>query len=279
MTTKQPAEHGTPARYRHQGCRCQPCTDASNSYFRARYQAIAAGTWQPYVDATPVRRHILNLLEAGFTTNRIAVLSGLSDWQIHAFLRHYKGRSRKHRTARETADKILAIRPETARPAYLNGIGTARRIEALATRGWPMSRIAALAGLNPKAVTDIRRRARVRTTTADAIAAVYDQYKGRKPERNGVHPCTASKVRNLAAANRWPHPRYWDSRPDAIDDPHFTPEYGMTKDDLLAAEAVFLVTTAGLTRADAATQLGKTQTFIDQAINQAINQQQIGEAA
>nr|WP_031186524.1 hypothetical protein [Streptomyces sp. NRRL S-1896] len=102
-----------------------------------------------------------------------------------------------------------------------------------------------------------------------AIVVAYEDLSRRNPRRNGIPKNVVTRTRNRAAANRWPTPKYWDKYPDAIDDPHFTPEYGLTKADILAEETRWLIETAGLTRGQAAERLGKDRSYIDRVLGQA----------
>ncbi|MFD6180110.1 hypothetical protein [Streptomyces goshikiensis] len=266
MTQQTAPDHGTQSRYRHHGCRCEVCVDANRAYFRARSAAIKAGTWQPYVDAEPVRQHILHLQEEGFSISRIARLSGGSDWDIQRFIRAGKGRGRKRNTTEALAARILAVKPGEMTPAMVNAIGSNRRIEALCALGWPVSHTAAHMGWSHKNLHRIRQQLVVRAESAQAVSAAYDELQTKRPARYGVGKSASNRARNMAKARNWAPPKYWDRFPGAIDDPHFTPEYGMTKPQRLAEEAVWLVTVAGVPRTDAAARLGLTFAEVDDAL-------------
>ncbi|NXY96408.1 hypothetical protein HYE82_18830 [Streptomyces sp. BR123] len=279
MTRKPLPPHGTINRRKHHGCKCQDCCEALRAYSNARYAAIAAGTWQPFVEAEPVRRHILRLRAAGMSFHRIQVLSGLPNRTITGFLAASTGpgnvRCRKRNTRREVADKILSIPVDPMMAHLVDATGTQRRIQALAAIGWPQKQLAARVGLNRHHMGDILKRKRVLNRTAIAVAEAYEGLKSGSSLRYGVSKTNANRARAQAAANRWAPPKYWDRFPDAIDDPHFTPEYKVTKAEILAEETAFLVTVAGLTRAQAAERLGKDKTYIDRVLGQ----QQLREAA
>ena len=267
MTSKPLPPHGSLSRYRFHGCRCELCANESASYLRNRRLAIAAGTWQPYADAEPVRQHILRLHEAGFTNNRIAELAGLTSvWTVQTFLTPRGRRPRKHRSSHETAARILAIQPEDATPGMVDSTGTRRRIQALIAAGWPLASVARTAGHHTSNMAGILRRPLIRRTTAADFAAAYEALSCRAPARAGVTKQAMARSRNRAAVHKWPPPRYWVKFPDAIDDPHFTPEYGMTKPQLLAEEAVWMVTVAGVPRTEAAARLGLTFGEADDAL-------------
>lgn len=267
MTSKTLPEHGTLSRYRFHQCRCEACTEVNASYLRHRRQAINAGTWEPYVEAEPVRQHILRLHAAGFSNNRIANLAGFSSiWTVQNFLTARGRRGRKYRSSPEIAAKILAVQPDEATPGMVDCTGTRRRTQALIAAGWPLASIARAAGHHTSNMASIMRRPLIRRSTAADFTAAYDALTHRTPARSGVTKQAIARSRNRAAAHKWPPPRYWAQRPDAIDDPHFIAEYGRTKADLLAEEATFLVTVAGLSRTQAAARLGKDRSYVDRVL-------------
>ncbi|MER6488759.1 hypothetical protein ABT264_35085 [Streptomyces virginiae] len=270
MTSKTLPPHGTISRRKHHGCKCWDCCEALRAYSNARYAAMAAGTWQPFVDAEPVRQHILRLQGIGVTPNRIKILTGLPLRTITGFLEasHYPSnvRCRKRNTRREVAEKIMGI-PVDADLAFLvDATGTRRRIQALAAIGWPQKQLAQRLGLNHKHVSHIMRRGQILNRTASAVTAAYEELRNGSAEKFGVSKIGANRARARATANRWAPPKYWAKYPDAIDDPHFTPEYGMTKPQRLAEEAVWMVTVAGVPRTEAATRLGLTFGEVDDAL-------------
>lgn len=212
-------------------CQAPECRARLN----ARRRGLRAGTIQPsrtLIDAEPVRQHILDLQDLGLTPSRIARLSGLSHTTICAFLRAKPsdGRGRKRDTTPETAAKILAVRP-------LTSTGALRRIQALIAVGWTTRKIAARSGVSAKRIIELRPADRITDAIADRIATAYEQLSQLTPEKNGVHPGHARRSRERAEANRWPDPKYWATRMDVIDDPHFEPMYGLTRGELLAADA------------------------------------------
>lgn len=270
MTSKPLPPHGTISRRKHHGCKCLPCCDALRAYNRARYAAQVSGTWQPFVDAEPVRQHILKLQSVGISLTRIQQLTNLPRRSISGFLRpsldRSNIRSRKRNTRSEIADKILAIPADSQAAAIVDATGTHRRLQALAAIGWPQEQTAAQAGLGGKYMSQLLKRTHVHSNTATAITRLYDEVSNSKAERYGIRKTSADRARTRAAAAGWPPPKYWAKFPGAIDDPHFTPEYGMTKADLLAEEASFLVTVAGLTRTEAAIRLGKDKSYVDRVL-------------
>lgn len=270
MTSKPLPEHGTISRRKHHGCKCRECCEALRAYSRQRYAALTAGTWEPFVDAEPVRRHLLRLHAAGISTTQVSILTGLPRRTITVFIKPSLDsgnlRQRKRNTRREVADKILAIPAEKRMAAIVPAIGTQRRIQALAAMGWPQEMAAERAGLGARYMNQVLKQQRVLGRTANAIARLYDEVSGSKAERFGVRTVSAKRARARATANRWAPPAYWAKFPGAIEDPHFTSLYKVTQAELLAEEADWLVTTVGLTRAEAAIRLGKDKSYIDRVL-------------
>lgn len=78
-------EHGY-ARYRLDGCRCYVCGFARSEYDANRERAIAYGTWQPFVDAEPVRRHLRTLQSCSIGLRRIAEIAKVDRKRLRAIL-------------------------------------------------------------------------------------------------------------------------------------------------------------------------------------------------
>lgn len=261
MTTdRQPPNHNSRNCVKWYACQLPECRD----HYNARRRAIRAGLTQPrqLVDAEPVRQHILDLQQhAGLSPTRIARLAGVSHTTICSFLHALpsSGRGRRRETSPETAAKILAVRPLTT-------IGALRRIQALIAIGWPARKIAANAGVSARWLIEVRPTTVINIVTAEKIAAAYQQLRHLTPEKNDVWPGHAKRARNRAAANRWPTPTYWDQHPDAIDDPHFEPLYGITRREIVAQDAHWLIQSGGLDRAAAAERLGVSKSYIEHAL-------------
>ncbi|MGW3321089.1 hypothetical protein [Streptomyces virginiae] len=266
MTTKPLPPHGSLSRYRFHACRCDSCVANHRTYKQERRLAAKEGTWAPFVDAAPVRLHIRKLINEGLTPNRIAFQAGVSTSTVAGFLRHHGRIARRRQTTPEIASKILAVTRTTTVPGYMDATGTQRRLQALAALGWTITPLGPRCGVRPDQLRRVLLQGLVRGTTAAAVAAMYDELRNKRPERNGVAKGRAARSRREASEKGWPAPKYWDRFPGAIDDPHFTPEYGMTKPQRLAEEAVWMVTVAGVPRTEAATRLGLTFGEVDEAI-------------
>lgn len=267
--TREAPHHNATTCYTDYNCRLADCVERYNTLNAARLRAHRDGTWsQRYADAEPVRQHLIALAAAGIGYGSVAAAAGLSVQSVRDFLtpRPASNRGRKQRTSPEFAAKILAINAESHIGGRLPNTGTKRRIEALVAAGWPLRTIAQQAGLAGPYMSRLLRREVIFASTSTAVAEAYDRISKKSPLRHGVTTAQCKKARNWGAREGWPPPKYWAKFPDAIDDPHFTPEYGMTKADLLAEEAAFLVTVAGLTRSQAAVRLGKDKSYVDRVL-------------
>ncbi|WP_327300425.1 hypothetical protein [Streptomyces goshikiensis] len=266
MTSKTLPPHGSLSRYRFHECRCEACVDRDRSYKRDRRRMKKEGTWAPFVDATPVRLHIRKLIAEGLTPNRIALRAGVSSSTVAGFLQHHGRIARRRQTTPDIAAKILAVTRSDTVPGLVDATGTQRRLQALSAAGWPITPLGPRCGVKPDHLRRVLLQRQVRGNTAAAVEALYSELSNKRPERAGISKEWANRMRRTAAQKGWAPPKYWDRFPGAIDDPHFIPEYGMTKPQRLAEEAVWLVTIAGVPRTEAATRLGLTFGEVDEAL-------------
>lgn len=266
-TDRQPPNHETLTCYTDYRCRLPECVDRYNAWCRDRGRAIADGTWQPLLDAEPIRQHLLTLHAAGITIYRVAALTGLTYKSVRSFTQHDYGNAapRRYRVTREVAAKILAINTEDHTPGLIHPIGSQRRVQALVALGWPTIHTARRAGLHPSNRNTIFQAPTMRATTAQRIADTYDEMRHQRPARHGVSATSIKRAKKQAADRRWPPPKYWDQT-GAIDDEHFEPLYRVTRLELVAQDADWLMRTSGLNREQAAARLGVHKTYVDQAM-------------
>ncbi|MFD5940219.1 hypothetical protein [Streptomyces griseus] len=279
MTTtirREAPHHNTLTCYTEYSCRLPACVERKRLWQVEVRRRQREGTWQPFVDAQPVRTHLLNLRAQGISSNRVAAVTGLDKATLRAFVPPIgagKRRPVRHQVRPEVAAKVLAVTVETLRAHDIDGTGTRRRIQALAAAGWPFRRLDIHLGLSAQYIGDLVRRTEndllVRANTADGVAEGYEKLRDQRPSRYGIKPHIIRRVRTQAAERRWPTQKYWDQFPGAIDDPDFTPEYKVTQAEILAEETRWLIETAGLTRTEAAERLGKHRSYIDRVLGQA----------
>jgi hypothetical protein len=272
--TRTPPHHDTLTCVKNYGCRLPACQQRASDWERDRRQQKAAGTWQSHVDAEPVRQHLHMLSAHNITPRRAAILAGTGLATLYTLLPAQNGQRRpvKHTVTADVAERILAINPADVTPGHVDPTGTVRRIQALVATGWPMARVAKPLGLHPSYVSNLIRRAAAQCTvtgsTATKVADAYTTLSQKRPGRHGINAQAVKRAKNFAASRRWPDTRYWAQHLDAINDPHFTPDYGLTRAELLAQEAHWLITAAGLNRTQAAERLGKDRSYIDRVLSE-----------
>ncbi len=265
-TVREAPHHRNLTCYTRYNCRRPECVERKNAWARERQRAIREGTWQPRVDATPVRQHIQTLIAQGVTIGAIAASVGVERDNIVDFTHKRRpGRGLRHTTSPELAAKILALTPDTISNGRVDATGTHRRIQALVAIGWPLLHIARQIGMNEQRPEQILRTQRVYVTTRDQISDGYERVAQMRPEDHAVPKHKARHSRDRAKANRWPTPAYWADRMDVIDDPDFEPLYGVTQRLIIAQEANWIMRYGGLDRTTAAQRLGVSKAYIDHA--------------
>jgi hypothetical protein len=261
--------HNTLTCYTNYRCRRPECVQRKREWHRMRDQARSAGTWQPFVDAEPVRQHLRKLLAAGFTQDRIAALSGVNHQTIADFTHHTRKigrRALRYQTSRTTAEKLLAVSLTDHSPVHVDPTSSRRRLQALVAIGWPLVHIDRQLGL-PRGRSDRTFRCNlIRIETKLTLAEGYEHLRHLTPERNGVPARHAKSARARAAAKRWPKPEYWDQYADVIDDPHFEPLYGVSRREIVAQDASWVMRTTGVDKATAAARLGVSKAYVEHAL-------------
>lgn len=218
-TTTKERPHGY-ARYKGEGCRCDICRKACSRYLRDRVNAIACGTWKPFVDAEPVRAHVLSLMAAGIGRRRISTLTGISQSTLQKLLSGKVGRPPTLQVRPAMADKLFAITASTvaiAAGANINPIGTQRRIQGLAVLGWTLTEQGRRIGWEAGNYIAILGREQIVRATADKVATLYEQLS-MQPAPSGYG---ATRVKAMAMRRRWFPPLAWDD--EQIDDPAAVP--------------------------------------------------------
>ncbi|MFF8590025.1 hypothetical protein ACF061_01055 [Streptomyces sp. NPDC015220] len=265
--TGEPPNHNTLTCYTDYKCRLPECVARYNDRNMARIRAQKDGTWNGLVDADPIRQHLLALAVENIGPGAVAYTTGLPIQTIIDFTRprRDKRRGKRHRTTPEIAAKILAVTVDNHTRGRRPAAGTHRRIQALAAAGWPLIHIAAHAKLSRPTPSDLLRRETVFAGTANAIATAYDYLRNKKPERHGVDKVQADRTRNWAKRQNWAPVSYWNDRLDVIDDPHFESMYGITRRELIAQDANWVMRTTGIDRQAAAERLGVSKSYVEHA--------------
>jgi AraC-like DNA-binding protein len=267
---RQPPHHDTLTCYVNYSCRLPECIERNRAYNQRREAAKKAGEWQPYVNAEPVRQHLLMLAEHGITLYRAAEMAGVGARSLHPLFQPQSGRRRpvRHTVRTEIAEKVLAVTPDST-PGRVDPTGTTRRIQALVADGWPMRHLASHFGLSSTYVHQIVKRSTskhlVLAATARKISDGYEFLKSEQPSEHGVGQRVINLSRNHASSRRWPPTSYWAKHWDDIDDPHFDPMYGVTRREIVAQDAAWVMRTTGLDKAATAQRLGVHKSYIDHA--------------
>jgi hypothetical protein len=219
----QPArviKHGHNAGY-EAGCRERCCRQAHAAYKTHRRRMIAYRQWRPYVDAGPVREHLIRLQAAGLSLSQIAEIAGRHPRTLGYVLYGDPGRrdGPQQRVRADVAEAVLAISlhdPLRKLPVsgYLDGTGTRRRLRALVAIGWSLPQLAERVGGHRKwlqrvVTTDVQ----VHADTAHAVRQLY--------ERLWNMPGPSQRARAWARERGWAPPMAWDE--DALDRPDARP--------------------------------------------------------
>lgn len=145
--------HGTHACYVLDQCRCLPCTRSNTRYERSRAKWLAGVVPHPMVDAEPARRHVVELMDGGMSTKRIAKKAGVSNSTLGKLVYGIptQGRPPSKKIHRETAAKILDARLDVADGAKVDGREARRIVQELLKRGWWKAEISRRISNNPNA--------------------------------------------------------------------------------------------------------------------------------
>lgn len=201
-------------------CRCDACRDENNNANKRRTRLKAYGRFDiGLVDVVPVREHMMMLAEYGLGYKRVAGLAGVGITAARTIIWGRQEPGPRHgelqkRVKRETAEKILAVKPDIsalAGGAIIPARGVHRRMQALCTRGWSVSRVGAEIGMTPANMWKVMERDTVTVHTHRAVAAVFDKWWNVTPPQETRWQRTAySRAVNFAKARRWLAPLAWD---------------------------------------------------------------------
>jgi transcriptional regulator with XRE-family HTH domain len=273
----EPPACGTRQGY-NAGCHCGACMQAARDYKNDRNRAKAYGTWQPFVDAEPVREHLLALRQARMGRHRVAEVAGL-DPNYLARLLYGDGTKPPPRKMRgETAAKILAvtladgINPRRA----TDSTGAQRRLGALWAKQWSLRRLAAESGLSETTVTAIMRGDPISVASDCAVRAVYDRlWDQLPPEPTTPHERTAAAQNARRAQEKGlAPPAAWDD--EQLDAPDGRPVPGWRRSERttyraadLAEDASFVMETETTKPDHVAERLGVSADNLGHALKRA----------
>lgn len=271
--TAQAHEGG--ARCRRQ--RCPECRAGAAAYERHKYRQIAYGRWQPYVDAGPVREHVLMLRSYGVGSIRIARAAGVPQHVVRNLLWGKTDRGPSRQIRPENADRLLAVRPSPAlfeSRTLADATGTRRRLQALIATGHCRISLAGRLGMQPSNLYRIIRDERwVFRATATAVSSLYDDLWDTPPDESTPAAARrAARARAEGLAAGWPPPLAWDD--GSIGDPAAGPAEGWQRHDgklrdsaALAEDATELIEGQGYDRVTAAERLKVSRHALDKAFS------------
>jgi hypothetical protein len=203
-------------------------------YVRWRARQIAYGRWDPWGDATAVRRHVEHLRSAGASYDAIASVAGVSPMTVRrvqcgnprAGERRESGLRPSARVSAVTAQRLLAVTPAMVEhvAARRDATGARRRLQALIALGHPAASLAHRLRIAPRRVSSVvyGTTATVTPCMHAAICDLYDQlWDAHPPGRTLAERKAAAAARALAASRGWPTPMGLDD--ERIDDPAYRP--------------------------------------------------------
>jgi len=228
-------EHGDPRRYRR-GCRCRLCTDGVTAeVLQGRYlRATGRGR-----STTPERaaRHIARLRNVGMPDMEI-MADALVGQDV--FYRIVRLAGTIHRS---TEIRVLAVKPRDTElrgsGIHIPGLGTVRRLRALAADGWTAAELGRRSGKAKQFIVYLQNQPEgitVRRWVATYVNDLYTDLSPLKPEDNGVAAHFAQRTRDRAAAKGWMGTAWWDD--ESLDDPDFDPAATLAEPSFLDRAAL-----------------------------------------
>lgn len=195
-------EHGTNACYRwgvvggdyRNGCRCVDCTTAGVLYEKRRSIRKARG-WEPYVDNTAAREHLLWLAEQGIGLRAVVEASGLSRSALQQVRSGVRTRSRQ-----EWIERVLAVGTHRAAPGTKIDAGpTLALIDELVALGHTKGSLAVQLGATKRDL-QIGRRGTILRSTADKVEALHRELTASRDAERDYNARRKAAERRRAAA-------------------------------------------------------------------------------
>lgn len=221
--------HGSRAKYNVERCRCRRCRNANRDGENQRIRLLAYGQYvPPYVDAGPVRAHLRYLQDCGMGLRAIAAAAGINRKTLQSILggRPERGKGPRHAVTPRCAAALLAVEPSLdalGAHTVISGIGTARRLQALAAAGWPLTHIAAEIGWTVQNLRVLITAPTTMVKTARLVRDVYGRLWNVDPADHGASPGGITRAKQRAVQERWAPVGAWDD--DTIDDPSARPDW------------------------------------------------------
>ena len=145
--------------------------------------------WAPYVDAAPVRAHLLLLRQTGMGIGKIVRHSGISRSTVQRLLaaRPASDHRRPPRIRPDVATRLMAVTAasESSDP-LIDAAATKQRFQELSEAGYGLREIARRIGRDPGSLSrSVRRASTVTARTAIAIEQVHHDLLADKPGHRG----------------------------------------------------------------------------------------------
>lgn len=212
--------HGVLDTYVNRRCRCVRCKGASAAYARDRARQRAYGRLEELVPVEAVATHISWLSTQGVGWERVAHLAQVGRTTVEQIV--YPASRRRGVTPRVAA-AVLAVLPtldDLADGALVPAAGTQRRLQALMTLGWPLSRIQR--SCKASALGRCLTRELVTARVARSVRDFYDTHWDHVPAATTAQEqASIERARARAREAGWLTPLAWDD--DTIDNPDLSP--------------------------------------------------------
>lgn len=217
-------QHGTDTMYKVHECRCADCREAATERARQRRREHLYGRHH-LTDAEPARQHVRRLMDEGMGRRTIAKAAGVHSSTIVGLLYGRGGtepRPPRKQISKDLEAKLLAVTHQVADGANVDGLGTARRLQALVAAGWSQNRLADMLGMLPSNFGTLihRHRSQVLLSTAKRVEELFDAHWDQLPptttrfEQAGV-----TRAKREAASKGWATAAAWDDIDDPAEEP------------------------------------------------------------
>ena len=257
-------DHGDPRRYRR-GCRCRRCTVGVTAEVRkARYLRKTGRGSMTTPDKAANR--IARLRALGMQDGEICKAASVGADALYRIMK------RERPILRRTEARILAVAPPQGEVlgsgALTSGLGTVRRLRALAADGFTATALGSRAGKHKQFIVYLQNSkldAQVRLWVSDYVRDLYADLDGLAPEGAGVAPHIAKRTRLLAAKKGWVGRGYWDA--EDFDNPDFVPAAVAAPRYIVLSEDCLELESLGHTRQQIAERFGITKNHLDTALS------------
>jgi hypothetical protein len=195
-------------------------TDTAHAYYHRRRQAaLTAGTWTGYVDATPVRAHVIALAASDPAVAAAAGLAPDAVWAVRTGARSV--------VQSATAARLLAVTRARITSGRLDAGGDRWRLRSLMAMGHSPARIADALGLSRDQVRRVISGTQRRVSAAEhaAVLELFSRWWDQRPAQDTpAARRAASMALGEARARNWPTPATLDD--GELDRPGYYPRGG-----------------------------------------------------